>query len=31
MAPMQKNVDKKGSKKEMITVEVKEGIVEKYE
>ena len=31
MAPMQKKVEKKGSKnKEMITVEVKKEIIEKY-
>ena len=31
MAPMQKNVEKKGGKKEMIMVEVKKEIIEKYE
>ena len=31
MAPMQKKVEKKGSKKEMITLEVKKEIMEKYE
>ena len=30
MAPMQKKVEKKGSKKDMITVEVKKEIIEKY-
>ena len=30
MAPMQKKVEKKGGKKEMITVDVKKEIMEKY-
>ena len=31
MAPMQKKVEKKGGKKEMITVELKKEIIKKYE
>ena len=31
MAPMQKKVEKKGGKKEMITMEFKKEIMEKYE
>ena len=31
MAPMQKKVEKKGGKKEMIMVEIKNEIIKKYE